>query len=214
MRTFIYCSGSHGRVVLDILLRLNKKYINFIDDVPVKNVIDYNVYSFDYIVSQDIENVEIIIANGSPVIRKKIFLKLKKYGFNFINAIDKSAVVIPSAYLGVDNTIGINAIVNSGSLVGSHCIINNGAVLEHDCSIEDFATICPGCQIGGKSIISHGAFICTGAIILPRVKIGRYSVVAAGSVVTKDIPDNTFVMGSPAKKVRDVDRNFNWNKLL
>ena len=46
--------------------------------------------------------------------------------------------------------------------------------------------------------------IGTGANLLPGVKIGKNSVVCAGSVVTKNVPPNKVVMGIPAKVVRDV----------
>lgn len=47
--------------------------------------------------------------------------------------------------------------------------------------------------------IKEGAWIGAGAIVLPGVTIGRHSIVAAGAVVTKDVPDNTIVAGTPAR---------------
>ena len=54
-----------------------------------------------------------------------------------------------------------------------------------------------------KSIlIQKNAWIGAGAIVLPSVTVGENSVVAAGSVVTKDVPDNTVVGGVPAKFIK------------
>lgn len=54
-----------------------------------------------------------------------------------------------------------------------------------------------------KSIlIKRNAWVGAGAIILPGVTVGENSVVAAGAVVTKDVPDNTVVAGFPAKVVK------------
>lgn len=55
-----------------------------------------------------------------------------------------------------------------------------------------------------KVLIKNGAYIGTAAIILPGVTIGRESVVGAGAVVTKDVPDNTFVAGVPAKTIKKL----------
>ena len=56
-----------------------------------------------------------------------------------------------------------------------------------------------------KSIlIQKNAWIGAGAIILPGVTVGENSVVAAGSVVTKDIPANTVVGGVPAKFIKSI----------
>ena len=60
--------------------------------------------------------------------------------------------------------------------------------------------------MGGRTVnvvrIREGAFIGMGAFILPGVTIGRHAVVAAGAVVTKDVPDFTVVEGIPAKPVK------------
>lgn len=52
--------------------------------------------------------------------------------------------------------------------------------------------------------IRDGAWICTGAIVLPGVTIGENAVVAAGAVVTRDVPANTLVAGVPARPVKKL----------
>lgn len=71
--------------------------------------------------------------------------------------------------------------------------------------------------------IKDGAWLCSNVVVLPGVTIGKNSVIAAGSVVTKDIPDNVIAMGSPCKVVREIndndkvyyykDRNIDFGKL-
>lgn len=54
--------------------------------------------------------------------------------------------------------------------------------------------------------IGEGSWIGTDVIVLPQVKkIGAYSVIGAGSVVTKDVPDNVVVAGNPAKIIRELE---------
>ena len=53
-----------------------------------------------------------------------------------------------------------------------------------------------------SSVIAEGAWIGAGATILPGVRIGRYAVVGAAAVVTKDVPDYGVVVGSPAKVIK------------
>ena len=55
-----------------------------------------------------------------------------------------------------------------------------------------------------KVTIKKNAWICIGAIICPGVTIGENSVVAAGAVVTKDVPDNSIVGGNPAKIIKHL----------
>lgn len=56
----------------------------------------------------------------------------------------------------------------------------------------------------GKIVIRRNAWLGAACTILPGVTIGENSVVAAGAVVTKDVPDNTVVVGIPAKVVREI----------
>ena len=58
--------------------------------------------------------------------------------------------------------------------------------------------------VRGKIIIKHDAWIGAGAIILPDVTVGEYSIVGAGAVVTKNVPPYTVVVGVPAKPIKKV----------
>ena len=62
----------------------------------------------------------------------------------------------------------------------------------------------PGIKMG-KVVIKQGAFIGAHSIILKGVTIGKYSIVGAGSVVTKDIPDGEIWAGNPAKFIRRIE---------
>src|SRR5271154_5927550 len=58
--------------------------------------------------------------------------------------------------------------------------------------------------IGKPIVIERGVWIAAGAIIIGGVTVGEHSVVAAGSVVTKDVPANTLVGGNPARVIRSI----------
>ena len=58
--------------------------------------------------------------------------------------------------------------------------------------------------------IKRGAFIGVNSVINPGVTVGEVAIVAAGSIVTTDVPDYAIVGGNPAKIIGDV-RNHNWN---
>jgi len=73
-------------------------------------------------------------------------------------------------------------------------------------SNANFSEIRPFVQdVHGHIQIDDDAWLGTGSIILPNVRIGRGAVVGAGSVVTKDVPDFTVVVGVPAKAIRKID---------
>jgi acetyltransferase-like isoleucine patch superfamily enzyme len=53
-------------------------------------------------------------------------------------------------------------------------------------------------------VIEKGVWIAAGATIIGGVTVGENSVVAAGSVVTEDVPPNTLVGGNPARVIRSI----------
>lgn len=52
--------------------------------------------------------------------------------------------------------------------------------------------------------VKRGAWIGAGAVMLPGVRVGEHSIVGAGAVVTKDVPDKVIVAGNPARIVRSI----------
>ena len=60
------------------------------------------------------------------------------------------------------------------------------------------------CLIGKPIVIKNNAWIGASATILPGITIGENSIVAAGAIVTKDVPNNTIVAGNPAKQIKNI----------
>lgn len=102
--------------------------------------------------------------------------------------------------VGKDTIIGDHAFLDGRDklVIGDHVDIASEVMIynsEHDINSEDFEAVT------GPVEICDYVFIGPGAIILPGVKIGRGAVVAAGAVVTKDVPEFAIVGGVPAEVI-------------
>lgn len=100
--------------------------------------------------------------------------------------------------IGKGSAIGQNAFLDGRDklIIGDHVDIASDVMIynsEHDINAEDFGAITGTVEIGDY------VFIGPGAIILPGVKVGYGAIVAAGAVVTKEVPEYAIVGGVPAK---------------
>ena len=118
--------------------------------------------------------------------------------------------------------VGRSVTVENNTTIGDYTKIQSGAYITAYMTIEDHVFIAP-CVVTtndnfmGRTqerfkhrqgpTIRHGARVGANAILLPGVVIGREAFVAAGSVVTRDVPEGKLVRGVPARVVRDVPEN-------
>ncbi|NDK56311.1 acyltransferase [Pontibacter fetidus] len=110
-------------------------------------------------------------------------------------------VIGQGSNIGDASTIDVsdNVIIGKEVALGPSCIIYTH---DHDYKTESNAAWNGPLKLG-KVLIEDGAWIGSRVIILPGVKIGKRAIVAAGSVVTKDIPDGSLYGGIPAKCIKE-----------
>lgn len=93
--------------------------------------------------------------------------------------------------------------------LGNHVHITMDVLfITHDGGTLLFRHLVPDLEITAPVIVGDFVYIGVRSIILPGVKIGNNCIVAAGSVVSKDIPDNSVVGGIPAKFIKFTDEYF------
>ena len=127
--------------------------------------------------------------------------------------IDKSFLLIPPFYMagGGDIRVGKNVFVNQnctfydlgGLIIGDDVMIGPNVQLitaGHPLDPVTRRTT----TVGKPIVIERNVWVAAGATVIGGVTIGENSVIAAGSVVTRDVPPNTLVAGNPARIVREI----------
>lgn len=128
-------------------------------------------------------------------------------------------VVLDGATIGSDCNICSHVLIEGDVAIGDRVTVKSGVQIwdgmriGHDVFIGPNVTFTndkyPRSKVYPEyflnTIIENGASIGAGAVILPGLIIGKNSMVAAGSVVTKDVLPDSLVMGNPARHVRFLD---------
>jgi acetyltransferase-like isoleucine patch superfamily enzyme len=113
-----------------------------------------------------------------------------------------------NASVGRRCKISSHTFICEGVTIEDHVFIGHGVTFVND-SFPRATTPAGELQTGTdwkveKTLIKRGASIGSGATILSNVTIGERAIVGAGSVVTRDVPPNTIVVGNPAKVLRSI----------
>ena len=145
-----------------------------------------------------------MVAVGASRIREKIVSNMKTVNpeIKFGRVIDPSVEISDLVTIGEGTIICAHTIITVNIKIGSHVIINLDCTVGHDAIIKDFATLYPSVNVSGITNIGHAAELGTGMQIIQGKSIGDYSIVGAGAVVVKNIPEKCTAVGSPAKPIK------------
>jgi acetyltransferase-like isoleucine patch superfamily enzyme len=140
-------------------------------------------------------------------------------------AIDGKVLMADLCTIRENVTIGRGTIVGRGVTVENFCSVGRYCKLESECyitaysTLEDRVFVAPGVVTSNDNYVGRtaerfkhfkgvtvkkGGRIGAGTVLLPGIVVGEDGLVAAGSVVTRDVPPRTIVMGAPAKPWREV----------
>lgn len=132
------------------------------------------------------------------------------------------AHVMKGALVGENCNIGDHAFVESGAVLGNGVTIKNGVSVWEGVTLEDYAFVGPNAVFTNdlyprsprnpelaarynskwwlvRTLVRAGASVGANATIRCGITIGRYALIAAGAVVTKDVPDHALIVGVPGR---------------
>jgi len=150
------------------------------------------------------EKKECFIAVGNPIVRKKIYDKLKDdENISFPNLVHKSAILDSRPVeIGEGSIICSNTSITTNIRIGKFVHVNLNCTIGHDTIIEDFVTCSPASNISGNVKIGQSAYLGTNCIIIEKKTIAANVTIGAGCVVVKDLLESGTYVGMPAKKIK------------
>lgn len=206
-KVIVIGDGGHAKIVIDILGYYEKYEIIGVTSKEPKSEKFYGhpIIGTDEVLEgffkKGVTNVAIGIGGfTNNELRKQLFIKVKKIGFNVISAIHPNAIISKKATLGEGTTIFAGVVINPDVIIGDNCVIATSSSIDHETIVEDHCLISAGVTLGANCLIKEGTLCALGAKIISGVKVGENALIAAGAVVVKDIVRNSKVFGVPAKE--------------
>jgi tetrahydrodipicolinate N-acetyltransferase len=136
--------------------------------------------------------------------------------------IEPGALIRELVEIGDNCVIMMGAVLNIGAVIGARTMIDMNVVIGGRAIVGKDSHIGAGTVLAGvieppnanPVIVGDNVLIGANAVVLEGVKVGNGAVVAAGSVVVKDVEENTVVAGVPAKVIKMVDEKTRSKTLL
>jgi sugar O-acyltransferase (sialic acid O-acetyltransferase NeuD family) len=183
----------------------NYNFLGFIDDTPEKQ--GKHQYGFE-VFTRDALNrfpdAKVLAVPGSPAsftIRHSIISDLKVNENRYATVIHPSAQISNFAVIGKNTLIMAGVVLTSNCVIGNHVCILPNTVIHHDAEVGDYTLIGSNVCIAGSTIVENNCYIGSGTNIINGITIGKETLIGLGTNVLKSIPQNSKVVGNPARSL-------------
>ena len=167
-----------------------------------KKILNYEIIGTDSMIESLVEKeYSFLITIGqikSSSLRRKVYEIIKNAGGKLATIIASTAYISKYAVIGKGSIILHKAFVNAGVIICENCIINTGSIVEHNTEVADFTHISTNSTINGDCKIGSDIFIGSNVTVNQGISIYRNSIIASGSLITKNVDKSSFLKGIPA----------------
>lgn len=181
------------------------EFLGFIDDTPEKqgmNEYGHRVYDRSFLISNP--NVLVLAVPGSPAsfkIRHTIIAGLGLEDSRFATIIHPNAQISKLATIGKNVLIMAGVVITSNAVIKDHVCILPNTVIHHDSSIGSYSLLGSNISVAGSVDIGDNCYIGSGSRIINNIQVGHRCLIGMGSNVIKSIPDESKVVGNPARQI-------------
>ena len=176
----------------------------FIDDInEIAEVNGEKVFKFQKLINEKEKNeIEVVIAVGEPSVRDYLYHKVKDAGLRLVTLIHPGIYIDETTTIGEGTVIAEGVTITANVEIGDNAYIQPHAVIGHDIKIGRHTVIGSNCQIGGGDIIGERVFMGFLSGVTDHVSIGSDSIISAGAIVFRELPEAVIAVGNPARVVK------------
>lgn len=206
-------AGGFGREVKCLIEDINnstaqlEKYniIGFYDDGVEKGttIHEYKVLGKVSDLNNHSKPLNVVVAIGTPKTKKNVINSITNQTIVYPNLIHPSVIKSKNnIILGKGNIITAGCILTCDIKLEDFVVLNLSCTVGHDTVIKSYGSCMPSVNISGEVIIEEGVYVGTGTRIINQLKVGKNTIIGAGAMVSKTLPENCTAVGVPAKPIK------------
>lgn len=187
--------------IVELCEECQYKIVGIVDELQESHFMGYPIIGNDdiFIENRDMYiDIPLVVVPDSPIVREKLSRLYLANGYRFASLISPRANISRYVKMGTGTVIQSGCNVSTGVVLGDFVKLNTNANIMHESQVQDFSTIAPNAVILGRCRIESKAYVGANATILPTRTIGTGAIVGAGAVVTRNVENDSVVVGNPA----------------
>lgn len=160
------------------------------------------IFGIDYLNSNKIKDLCMVIAISSPKAKESVSKKLKPYNISFPNFISPGSWLSKGIKMGCGILMYPNSSVDFETRIGDFVTINAGCTVGHNVTIGQFSTLAPGVNLAGFTSIGEKVNLGIGCCSIQNIKINNHSIVGGQAMLIEDVESGRTVAGIPARIIK------------
>jgi acetyltransferase EpsM len=150
---------------------------------------------------------EYMFCFGNMIYKEKLVSAYRKGGASFLTFIHPTALIAETCKIGEGVLVSHNASVGPMAVIGNFNILNSRCTIGHETIIENYNFISPQVSLSGNTTMGSYNMFGVNSATIPGVILGDNNTIGAGSIITKNVEDNSVIVGVPGKKIKTKEAN-------
>lgn len=207
----VYGAGGHGRetaLLIEALIEAGAPWqlLGFLTDDPSTHgsmIGTLPVLGDKTVLAAKPGTIDVAMGIGSARARQRVVERTRAHVRSYPTLVHPTVPRFDRVVVGEGTQIHAGSILTVDIEIGAFVILNRHVDVSHDCRLADWVTLAPAVTLAGGVIVHEGADLGARATCIPGVRVGAWSVIGAGAVVTRDVPEGITAVGVPARALAE-----------